>query len=106
VLASYADYQHERDGLVGEQDSEMVLVNLYRQPFGAPMTYRAAKGFFDRLAGDARLGLSREQLDALVDEPLSFTGAAGAQVAAVVARVADVVRRHPVAAGYTPAPIL
>jgi len=61
---------------------------------------------FDRLAGDARLGLSREQLDALVDEPLSFTGAAGAQVAAVVARVADVVRRHPVAAGYTPAPIL
>ena len=61
---------------------------------------------FDRLAGDARLGLSREQLDALVDEPLSFTGAAGAQVAAVVARVGDVVRRHPVAAGYTPAPIL
>ena len=57
---------------------------------------------FDRLAGDARLGLSRRQLDALVDEPLSFTGAAGAQVAAVVARVGDVVRRHPVAAGYTP----
>jgi adenylosuccinate lyase len=61
---------------------------------------------FDRLAGDARLGLSREQLDALVDEPLSFTGAAGAQVAAVVARVDDVVRRHPVAGGYAPAPIL
>jgi adenylosuccinate lyase len=61
---------------------------------------------FDRLAGDARLGLSQAQLDALVDEPLSFTGAAGAQVAAVVARVGDVVRRHPAAAGYTPAPIL
>jgi adenylosuccinate lyase len=61
---------------------------------------------FDRLAGDARLGLSRAQLDALVDEPLSFTGAAGAQVAAVVAHVGDVVRRHPVAAAYTPAPIL
>jgi len=61
---------------------------------------------FDRLAADARLGLSREQLDALVDEPLSFTGAAGAQVAAVVARVDDVVCRHPVAAGYAPAPIL
>ena len=61
---------------------------------------------FDRLAADARLGLSREQLDALVHEPLSFTGAAGAQVAAVVARVGDVVRRHPVAAGYAPGPIL
>ena len=30
-------------------------------------------------------GLSREQLDALVADPLTFTGAAGAQVAAVVA---------------------
>jgi adenylosuccinate lyase len=61
---------------------------------------------FDRLAADKRLGLSRDQLDALVDEPLAFTGAAGAQVAAVVAQVGDVVRRHPVAARYTPAPIL
>ncbi len=51
VLARYADYQHERDGLVGEQDSEMVLVNLYRAPLGAAMSYRTAKGFFDRLAG-------------------------------------------------------
>jgi adenylosuccinate lyase len=61
---------------------------------------------FERLAADTRLGLSRAQLDALVVEPLSFTGAAGAQVAAVVARVGEVVRRHPVAAGYTPEPIL
>jgi integrase len=52
VLASYADYQHERAELVGEEGTEMVLVNLYHQPLGAPMTYRAAKGFFDRLAGE------------------------------------------------------
>ncbi len=52
VLASYADYQHERAGLVGEDSTEMVLVNLYHQPLGAPMTYRAVKGFFDRLAGE------------------------------------------------------
>jgi site-specific recombinase XerD len=52
VLASYADYQHERAELVGEAGTEMVLVNLYHQPLGAPMTYRAAKGFFDRLAGE------------------------------------------------------
>lgn len=50
VLAAYADYQHERAGLVGDDATEMVLVNLYRAPFGAPMTYWAAKGFFDRLA--------------------------------------------------------
>jgi len=52
VLASYADYQHERAELVGDEGTEMVLVNLYHQPLGAPMTYRAAKGFFDRLAGE------------------------------------------------------
>jgi integrase/recombinase XerD len=52
VLAGYADYQHERAGLVGEDSTEMVLVNLYHQPLGAPMTYRAVKGFFDRLAGE------------------------------------------------------
>ena len=51
VLGGYADYQHERAGLVCEDSTEMVLVNLYHQPLGAPMTYRAVKGFFDRLAG-------------------------------------------------------
>ena len=61
---------------------------------------------FDRLAADARLGLTRDELDALVADPVSFTGAAGAQVAAVVARVEEVVRRHPDAAAYVPAPIL
>ncbi|MBA3234222.1 MAG: adenylosuccinate lyase, partial [Propionibacteriales bacterium] len=60
----------------------------------------------DRLAADSRLALSRERLDALVDEPLTFTGAAAAQVRDVVARVQDVVRRHPDAATYRPAPIL
>ena len=52
VLAGYADYQHEQSGLVGGDGTEMVLVNLYHQPLGAPMSYRAAKGFFDRLAGE------------------------------------------------------
>ena len=52
VLSGYADYQHERAERVGEDGTEMVLVNLYHDPLGAPMTYRAAKGFFDRLAGE------------------------------------------------------
>jgi len=50
VLAAYAGYQHERAGLSGEDGTEMVMVNLYHQPLGAPMTYRAAKGWFERLA--------------------------------------------------------
>ncbi len=61
---------------------------------------------FDRLAADPRLGLSRAELEALVSEPLSFTGAAVDQVARVAARVEEVVRAHPDAAGYTPGAIL
>jgi adenylosuccinate lyase len=59
-----------------------------------------------RLAGDPRLGLSAEELDALVDEPITFTGAARAQTQEVVRRVAEVTDRHPEAAAYVPAAIL
>jgi adenylosuccinate lyase len=61
---------------------------------------------FDRLAADGRLGLSRGEIDALVADRAAFVGAAGAQVAAVAEKIADVVRQHPVAAGYSPRPIL
>jgi adenylosuccinate lyase len=60
----------------------------------------------DRLAGDARLGLSRAELAALIAEPLTFTGAATAQVSEVVARVEKIAAANPEAAAYTPAPIL
>jgi integrase len=50
VLGAYADYQVERSNLLGGDDNDMVLVNLYHRPLGAAMTYRGAKGFFDRLA--------------------------------------------------------
>ncbi len=61
---------------------------------------------FDRLAEDPRLGLSRADLDALVAEPLSFTGAAVDQVREVVRRVEAVVARYPEAAVYSPEAIL
>jgi adenylosuccinate lyase len=60
----------------------------------------------DRLAGDERLRLSREEVAALVADPGSFVGMAGAQVRAVADRVAAVVAEHPEAAAYVPAPIL
>ena len=67
---------------------------------------QAENDVFERLAADSRLGLSRAQIDALAEEPLLFTGAARSQVQAVVARVEDVVQRHPGAAAYTPGSIL
>ena len=52
VLSAYADYQFERAEILGDDDCDMVFVNLYHEPLGAPMTYRAAKGFFERLASE------------------------------------------------------
>ena len=57
-----------------------------------------------RLAGDARLGLGRDDLAALLSEPLSFVGAAPRQVAAFVREVEAIAARHPDAA--VPEPIL
>ena len=59
-----------------------------------------------RLADDDRLRLTRAEIDALVADPASFTGAASAQVRAVIAQVNDVVAAHPAAAAYVPPPIL
>ncbi|GEL18231.1 adenylosuccinate lyase [Pseudonocardia asaccharolytica] len=59
-----------------------------------------------RLAGDERLGLPVGALDGLLADPLPFTGAAAAQVGAVVARVREIVDAHPDAAAYTPGAIL
>ena len=57
-----------------------------------------------RLSADSRLGLSIADLDAVLAEPLSFTGVARAQVARVVAAVDA--RMTPEAAAYHPEPIL
>jgi adenylosuccinate lyase len=60
----------------------------------------------DRLAADERMPLDRAQLDALMADRLSFTGAAAGQVAEVVRRVDEVAKRYPQAASYTPGAIL
>jgi adenylosuccinate lyase len=59
-----------------------------------------------RLQNDPRLGLPTGLLDDLLKDPLSFTGAATAQVAAVVAQVSAITDAHPAAAAYTPGAIL
>jgi adenylosuccinate lyase len=67
---------------------------------------RSDNDLFDRLADDPRLGLDRADIDALVRDPIEFTGAARSQTAAVVRRVATLVADHPEAAAYTPGAIL
>ena len=66
----------------------------------------AENDLLDRLASDPRLGLSRAQLDALIAEPLDFTGAARDQVARISERVQAIAEAHPAAAAYSPGSIL
>jgi adenylosuccinate lyase len=66
----------------------------------------ADNDLLDRLAADDRIPLDRAELDALLANRLPFTGVAGAQVAAVVKRVAAVAARFGAAAAYVPAAIL
>ncbi len=66
----------------------------------------ADNDLLDRLAADPRLPLDRAALDAALADRSAFTGAADAQVRAVVAAVGELVARHPAAAAYSPSPIL
>jgi adenylosuccinate lyase len=65
-----------------------------------------ANDLFHRLGADGRLGLTEEQIVSIVGEPLSFTGAAVAQVNSVVATIDALAKRYPEAAAYTPGDIL
>src|SRR4029079_7422917 len=81
-----------RAGVGREQAHEAIKEHAVAVALAMREQGSADNALFDRLAADPRLGLSRADLDALVADPTSFTGAAGAQVVAVVERVADVVR--------------
>jgi adenylosuccinate lyase len=67
---------------------------------------QAVNDLFDRLAADARLGLTRAEIDELVKDRATFVGAASAQVAEIAAQIEAIVGRHSDAAGYTPGAIL
>lgn len=60
----------------------------------------------ERLAGDGRLGLSREELDGILKRGEHEVGAAKAQVAAFSAAVRELEAKRPDAAGYSPGGIL
>ena len=60
----------------------------------------------DALADDPVLGLSRDELAELMSAPLTLTGAAASQIAAVVNRVVQVVTTDPTAVGYQPGAVI
>ena len=64
-----------------------------------------ANNFLDALAGDDRIPFKRAELDALIGNPIEFTGDARQQVARVVSRIDAITSAHPAAAQYKPASI-
>ncbi|ADG88495.1 adenylosuccinate lyase [Thermobispora bispora] len=72
----------------------------------AMRTEGTGNDLLDRLAADPRFPLGRSELDALLADRISFTGAASAQVAEVVGRIERITARYPEAAAYVPGAIL
>ncbi|MBI4901597.1 MAG: adenylosuccinate lyase [Actinobacteria bacterium] len=91
-----------RKGVGREQAHEAIKTNAVAVALEMRATGRADNDLLRRLAADDRLGLTREELDALVSEPLALTGAAQDQVATLAARVADLAARYPEATAYVP----
>jgi adenylosuccinate lyase len=92
---------------IGREQAHHVI----REHAVAAALARREKGAVDddlleRLAGDDRLGLSRAEIETAVADPMSFTGAASGQVAALVVRTEELATLFPEAAAYRPEPIL
>ena len=95
-----------RAGVGRETAHEVIKEHAVEVALGMREKGAADNDLWERLAADSRLGLAASDLAAVRADPLAFTGAAKAQVAAVVAAVDAVVATDPDAATYRPAPIL
>ncbi|WP_031468064.1 adenylosuccinate lyase [Sciscionella sediminilitoris] len=60
----------------------------------------------ERLAADERIPLAQHEIEELFADRLAFTGLAARQVQSIVDGVEEIVKQHPEAAAYRPAPIL
>lgn len=94
-----------RAGVGREQAHELIKEHAVASAL-AMRSQGAANELLDRLAADERFPLDRAELEALLADRVSFTGAAGDQVRAVSLQVGEVVAAHPAAAAYRPGAIL
>ncbi len=95
-----------RAGVGREQAHEAIKENAVSVALEMREKGTDRNDLFERLAADSRLGLSAAELAGLLAEPLAFTGAARAQVAAVTGRVDAALATDPSAAELRPEPIL
>jgi adenylosuccinate lyase len=95
-----------RAGVGREQAHEAIKEHAVRVALDMREQGAAENDLLTRLAADPRLGLDAASLQDLLADPISFTGAARAQVEAVVGAVDLALSSEPAAASYVPEPIL
>ncbi|WP_347343706.1 adenylosuccinate lyase [Jatrophihabitans telluris] len=95
-----------RAGRGREQAHEAIKEHAVRVALDMREQGAADNDLIARLAADERLGLDETSLRAELADPLAFTGAAQAQVQAVIAAVELALSSEPAAADYVPEPIL
>ena len=64
-----------------------------------------ANNLLDALSGDDRIPFKRAELDALIGNPMEFTGDAREQVARVVGAIEVITKKYSTAASYKPGSI-
>ncbi|MCH2108796.1 MAG: adenylosuccinate lyase [Polyangiaceae bacterium] len=67
---------------------------------------RSQNDLLERLGNDSRLPLSKADLEAFIEKPLDFVGAAPSQVSSFIRSVEALASKFPQAAGYQPGSIL
>ncbi|CAI9405481.1 adenylosuccinate lyase [Aestuariimicrobium sp. T2.26MG-19.2B] len=95
-----------RAGVGRETAHEAIKENAVAVALGMRESGARTNDLLDRLGADSRLGLSKQQLEAMVTDPLELSGAARSQVANLVARIGELAAAHPEAASYRPGEVL
>jgi len=95
-----------RKGVGREDAHEVIKQNAVAVALELRETGSKVNPLFERLSADKRLGLSHDELSALVSAPLELTGAARVQVGQLVHRIGELVAADPQAAAYTPGNVL
>lgn len=95
-----------RAGVGRETAHEVIKEHAVAVALEMRETGRTDNDLLDRFAADSRLGLTREQLEANLADPLELSGSARSQVQRLVDRVAELAEQNPEAAAYQPGAVL
>jgi adenylosuccinate lyase len=95
-----------RQGVGRETAHEVISEHAIAVALEMRETGRGDNDLLDRLAADPRLGVTREELDAAIADPIELAGTAGRQVGTLVGQIGEIAAAHPEAAAYRPGPVV